>query len=194
MRKSYRLAVFAVALLLYPELFACEEGVLEIPKEKVIMVEVDGYIKQSEYPITYKNPYRGIALSWVCDDSLVHVGLSSDCTGWIGLAFGSTTTRAADMILFACLDDSVISREELWSYKYLKIRRSMKNKRLIVKTAGRERDNGSTFEFSYRLCARGFKPSQTYGLLIAYNDESKDFSQQPTDWMVEQFSICPGHQ
>jgi hypothetical protein len=185
-------SLFTVAslILLHSLSYACEGGVLEVPKLKDVGVEVDGRIQPEEYPITFSNPNKDISLSWVCDDSLIYVGLEMLNNGWIGVAFGATSIDDADVIALACHGDSVVMQEQGWTSDSLEVGWGEIDEDLIVDVAGADDDGRLRIELVYRWLRRGFEPGQSYGFLIPYNKHSKNPSDDPTGYSTGRFAIC----
>jgi uncharacterized protein (DUF2141 family) len=131
---------------------------------------IDGVVSAGEYRHTMTDPMTGISVFWQNDATVLHVGLVSPGTGWVGIGFDpDVRMQGADILIAAVVDGVLTIRDQFGVAQTFHSPDAQQN---VIQAAGTEMGGTTTVEFSLFLASgdpsdKPLLPGQTVAVILA---------------------------
>jgi len=131
---------------------------------------IDGVVSPGEYRHTMTDPVTGISVFWQNDATVLHVGLVSPGTGWVGIGFDPDVRMQGADILIAAVVDGVLTIQD--QFGVAQTFHSPDAQQNVIQAAGTETGEATTVEFSLFLASgdpsdKPLLPGQTVAVILA---------------------------
>jgi len=131
---------------------------------------IDGVVNPGEYRHTMTDPVTGISVFWQNDATILHVGLVSPGTGWVGIGFDPDVRMKGADILIAAVVDGVLTIQD--QFGVAQTFHSPDAQQNVIQAAGTETGGATTVEFSLFLASgdpsdKPLLPGQTVAVILA---------------------------
>ena len=131
---------------------------------------IDGVVSTGEYRHTMTDPVTGISVFWQNDATVLHVGLVSPGTGWVGIGFDPDVRMQGADILIAAVVDGVLTIQD--QFGVAQTFHSPDAQQNVIQAAGTETGGATTVEFSLFLASgdpsdKPLLPGQTVAVILA---------------------------
>lgn len=144
---------------------------------------IDGTVSPGEYRHAMTDSTTGITVSWQNDATLLHIGIVSPGTGWVGIGFDPTSRMQGANYILGAVADGVLSITDEFGVSGTLHRTDAQSH--VIQAAGREADGLTFVEFAIPLASgdaedRPLSPGQTVTILLALSSSQDSFTARHT--------------
>jgi hypothetical protein len=150
-------------------------------------INIDGIINENEYPQSIAISSLNY-LSWVHNNTHLAIGLTFNCTGWIGIGLGEVGSgmASADMIV-ASITNNQVSISDMYATGRNTTIEDSDSYIDLNQVAGSETTDQTILEMIIPLQSsdtagndHNWQVNNTYGFFTAYHEDSDDFTVEHT--------------
>jgi hypothetical protein len=144
---------------------------------------IDGLVSAGEYRHTVTDPVTGMSVFWQNDATVLHVGLVSPGTGWVGIGFDPEVRMQGADILIAAVVDGVLTIQD--QFGVAQTFHSPDAQQSVIQAAGTETGGVTTVEFSLPLASgdpadKALLPGQTVVVILAMQQSDDSLTARHT--------------